>query len=1163
MKSRLDNRGAERGFALIVTLSLMILLTAIAVGLLTLSSISLRASAGGEAQAMARANARMAMMLAIGQLQKSAGPDQRVTGGASLIEDPANPAWTGVWDTRNDGPPVWLVSGENPSPASQLAAADSALLASAFPGDPNSPVIRDLRASWVKTKNQKNDGRYAYWIGDEGTKVRVDLKADPGQGISDRERITWAQVPRQPGLARIGEDFADLGVSSAINQRLLISASSVGLATGDQDVPKKFFHDVTSGGMGLPVDVVGGGFKKDLSLVFDSSQRSNSAMMQDAIGATVGAKSGRNYPVNPSDNSKFFLAGEYFSAGNVGPNWGTLYNFAKLWENVSGNTTQMVASLPNISTDIKRNDWVPYTNHSGGPFARDQQHLSSHVQPVVSYLQFGLRLKSKPIPARLYRGVMRSDLMQLQLEIKPVIGIWNPYNVKIASARYWVDWGIYPWINLGINEANGAVVSRPSIWMREYWKYAPGNESLFRLSTPPVDLEPGEFRLFSVASQVSLNSGNTMTGSWNENGAYVVDLVYSAKDDAGRSKSQVGQDGDPIIAPNNAITWYGSVFAEDLQKNTTAPQFGLTDPGVTSSWFALKSGSNQNNLTNLQRVGDLWAREAAQVTLNNSSHWRVPEQVRSVGGPGARAKTLGDLQSSPMDMGAWAWFTRTASDAVGNQGSRSWIDSNARSLASSPKWDGTRLPSGNRLDGWLFNSEMLGGSFDGGDWAEDGGPANRALISAGGFPIPEPQGEMNDGRYQGYGGFTSGAGGKTHVALFDVPRAPLVSIGQFQHAALSRFGYEPSFVAGNSYANPRIPLGETSVAGFAGINSFQMVDISHAVNEVLWDRYFFSTIGADHVAGSSSLDAAFPFEELVVGEISLPNPRNRFMARSGDESLAEIVQRAGNKAPQAIASRVMIEGSFNVNSTSEAAWKAVLSSLADFEFPTVDIRTGEVSWNNRNGVRLPRFGHSLTEDGWQHGSDGGDEKFWQGFRSLSDPELDELAQQIVVEVKARGPFKSFADFVNRDPQGNPEQQRTGALQAAIDRTINAPLVGVVGDAAQAPEGGHFASAAINGESQSAGNAGYLLQGDLLQSLAPIMSARSDYFRIRTVGEAMDSTGKVIAKATCEAFVQRVPDYVDPADDPASGVADLTRSANRDFGRRFEIVSFRWLSDLEI
>ena len=60
----------SRGFALVVTLSLMILLTLIAVGLLTLSSIALRSSSEESAMATVRANARLAMMLALGDLQK-------------------------------------------------------------------------------------------------------------------------------------------------------------------------------------------------------------------------------------------------------------------------------------------------------------------------------------------------------------------------------------------------------------------------------------------------------------------------------------------------------------------------------------------------------------------------------------------------------------------------------------------------------------------------------------------------------------------------------------------------------------------------------------------------------------------------------------------------------------------------------------------------------------------------------------------------------------------------------------------------------------------------------------------------------------------------------------------------------------------------------------
>jgi hypothetical protein len=102
------------GFALVVTLSLMILLTVVSVGLLSLSAISLRRSSQGLAQAEARANARLTLMIAIGELQKQLGPDQRISASGAITDrlDPdgtvkeaaKNPYWIGVWDSWKAGP---------------------------------------------------------------------------------------------------------------------------------------------------------------------------------------------------------------------------------------------------------------------------------------------------------------------------------------------------------------------------------------------------------------------------------------------------------------------------------------------------------------------------------------------------------------------------------------------------------------------------------------------------------------------------------------------------------------------------------------------------------------------------------------------------------------------------------------------------------------------------------------------------------------------------------------------------------------------------------------------------------------------------------------------------------------------------------------------------
>ena len=86
---------------------------------------------------------------------------------------------------------------------------------------------------------------------------------------------------------------------------------------------------------------------------------------------------------------------------------------------------------------------------------------------------------------------------------------------------------------------------------------------------------------------------------------------------------------------------------------------------------------------------------------------------------------------------------------------------------------------------------------------------------------------------------------------------------------------------------------------------------------------------------------------------------------------------------------------------------------------------------------------------------------------------------------------------------------------------------------------------------------------MLTVLGNAATPRSDTFTIRAYGEARDAGGKPVARATCEAVVQRVPEYVDPADRAEVRPAELSSESNKRFGRRFNIVSFRWLAPAEI
>jgi hypothetical protein len=108
-----------------------------------------------------------------------------------------------------------------------------------------------------------------------------------------------------------------------------------------------------------------------------------------------------------------------------------------------------------------------------------------------------------------------------------------------------------------------------------------------------------------------------------------------------------------------------------------------------------------------------------------------------------------------------------------------------------------------------------------------------------------------------------------------------------------------------------------------------------------------------------------------------------------------------------------------------------------------------------------------------------------------------------------------------------------------------------------------------------------MQQDLVQAFAPVMTVRSDTFVIRCYGETDNPKTLVTeGQAWGEAVVQRVPDFVDQNDTTLtnSGLGDATPLSaiqvaaaggnvdavnNLVFGRRFKIVSFRWLNETDL
>ncbi|MEM1222774.1 MAG: hypothetical protein AAGH40_08425, partial [Verrucomicrobiota bacterium] len=126
----------------------------------------------------AKESARLALMIALGELQKHAGPDQRVTARADILGDgnydPGAKFWTGVWDTTNpNAPPTWLVSGQTPDP-SDSSSRTMQLVGNGSAGtDPTQHVYAPIIE--VIDEDDTTSSEIAWWIADEGAKASVAL----------------------------------------------------------------------------------------------------------------------------------------------------------------------------------------------------------------------------------------------------------------------------------------------------------------------------------------------------------------------------------------------------------------------------------------------------------------------------------------------------------------------------------------------------------------------------------------------------------------------------------------------------------------------------------------------------------------------------------------------------------------------------------------------------------------------------------------------------------------------------------------------------------------------------------------------------------------------------------------------------------------------------
>ena len=411
-------------------------------------------------------------------------------------------------------------------------------------------------------------------------------------------------------------------------------------------------------------------------------------------------------------------------------------------------------------------------------------------------------------------------------------------------------------------------------------------------------------------------------------------------------------------------------------------------------------------------------------------------------------------------------------------------------------------------------------------------------------------------------------------------------------AIAKRFAYQsgvPGVGIGNAFADPMLPadkvFSHNEIMGDAALGDFW--DHGLMINDALWDSWFASSLAArpSSLGGTGReelktvLQQAFSTDASSNRASGIAN--RRFMPDlQGKPSEAVVEELARTDEGYKHASKYLtVAGGFNVNSTSQRAWEATLLGLKKRKI--LYSRSGRPSVLNNSQTSFSRFGVASSDKshvddygsiGVTQGIPDGEAMAWSDLRTLSDTQIRSLARNMVKEVKKRGPFLNMSDFVNRRLQSG-EMGVKGALQAAIDESSINSTFDELSDMVIAPKGGYPNQDAARGSVYTAAP-GYLIQSDVLAVLGNILTTRDDTFTVRAYGELANREGVVLSRAWCEAVVQRGINYVDPVNSPEtparqvnmkSGALEDTElsAVNKAFGRKFNIVSFRWLSPEEV
>ncbi|MCP5545570.1 MAG: hypothetical protein H7A49_16865, partial [Akkermansiaceae bacterium] len=980
-----------------VTLSLMILLALLSVGLLSLATISLRTASSASATAEARANAKLALMMAIGQLQKTAGPDTRVTANAGLVnERTPNPHWTAVWKTRTDedlaggnpGKPMvdhhadsryltdsrvqrgrrivapdpfeWLVSRMDPKTGPNASADDSWVSLVKAPDEAD-----QVRVPTIEFDEEK--GRIGWWVSDENQKALVSLpdrneKQAPAMSLVAAQDYDFETFEADGGTPLKGH--ADLSADQVESVATLATSSLLPLGGAKQfiDNPGALGHHLTTNARGLFVDVKNSGLKRDLSTFFARGD------IADAEGLAG---------IRESDP---IIPGEHHM--KTSPRFGILKGWADLADELSvASGAASMQPRPPVTRFLSMSKSAP------GPVADLVNVSKPAIEPVVIEASLGWDFSP-------YTKAGTSE-EYVRGHIFPRLILWNPFNVTLTTTQYVVmlRHPLY-----GSFRARGAKVdSRGS---RFYFDDVCGKPSggFLGFVTETTTLEPGETKIFTP----------------------------SVGDSAGGSLFGKAAEFDPVNFSANVLTseqipgienfyWDSTVR---LPAETTSNQYepyGFS--GDTNSFYCNDSGSGDEFIV-CQTKGTSGGKiDFSLVTQDGDRFPRIGHFLCQNWGLNRYHKWYGaERNDHPSNNGTPFREFRPGAVGIGSLDNRrpprlwrrgirmGWIDDQAEQVAT-----GGKVPQARYTVPWVASTNLRGGILHHGSWVNipfNSGwqfpgsdshiyfrqPTDPQTLSS--FYPPSPFAAPDDSF-------------PTRCTLFDIPRREtgVVSLGQLQHAQMSYFPWHPSLVIGHSQPTMNADIDATAIknkvtdpnrwkgtkdwqfepliqtgSGASGHNNEVLVyDLCFEANEALWDRYMISSIPFSNGRPTWDLEKPLPVGRYVFNDDS---------QRWSREELRNEMASSPDRLFRHVAEFLAIDGAFNVNSTSVQAWKALLGAMRDMNRPSL-------SGGPSSGTHPLSRSVTPAMPGTTAIGSANQDEMWNAFRSLSDDELQTLSEQIV------------------------------------------------------------------------------------------------------------------------------------------------------------------------